>query len=406
MAKKRKTFAWRLTTKAVLWGVFITIGLSFMLFYFEGKATGEFYSEIYRNKMLITNEYTRRVLSDVYVAVTNNIYYLEHTLDNPEEHKMTMERLVKNGTRIRSCGISFIEDYYPQKGHHFCPYAWRNTADPDIVYSQDMGDADLDYLNDDWFLDVVKSDSARWSDPFYDGSFKKTPLSAYLAPIHDQDGRVVAVLGADLSFDWLTSKLSEVDSTVNKKTMFMASKFKVKSSSFLINCDGTYLTHSDESNILHGNFFSQLGSCDGSDVQGFIGKMQAGVDPDGKSNERFLVNGEECFVFYTPVKYTNWLMVSVVPCQAIDILGYLNAGTILFVFLLAILLLVVVIHFYIKNGIAPLKQLAQVTNDIAQGRFDTPTPDIKHNDEISQLRDSIEEMQYTLSNYADSAKHS
>jgi HAMP domain-containing protein len=42
-----------------------------------------------------------------------------------------------------------------------------------------------------------------------------------------------------------------------------------------------------------------------------------------------------------------------------------------------------------------------VANDIATGKFDTPMPEMKHSDEISQLRDSIEQMQYTISNYSD-----
>ena len=212
----------------MLWVAIVTLGLAYLLFHFEGNSVRDFYAEIYRNKMLTTNEYMRRVISDVYVAVTNNIYYLEHSLDNPDGHKLTMERIVKSGTRVRSCGISFIKDYYyPQKESHFCPFAWRNVANPDIVYSQDMGDADLDYFDADWFLDVIKSDSAYWSEPFYDGYDEKTSLSAYMVPIHDQEGRVVAVLGADISLDWLANKLIEADSTFNKESMLMASLFNM-----------------------------------------------------------------------------------------------------------------------------------------------------------------------------------
>ena len=65
----------------LIWVIFIALGLACVLFYFEGRSTRQFYTEIYHNKMLITNEYTRRVISDVYVAVTNNLYYLEHSLD-------------------------------------------------------------------------------------------------------------------------------------------------------------------------------------------------------------------------------------------------------------------------------------------------------------------------------------
>ena len=400
MEKKRKSFAGRLTSRLLIWVIIVTLCLSFVILRSERQATTQFYSEIFHNKMLITHEYIRRVISDVYVAATNNIYFIEHNLDDPDCHKETMVRIVKSGTRVRSCGISFIEDYYPQKGHHFCPFAWRNAADQDIVYSQDMGDADLNYLTADWFLDIVKSDSAKWSEPFYDYD-EKTTLSAYDVPIHDQTGRVVAVLGADISLDWLTKKLIETDTTINKSSMMMANIFEMKSSSFIINHDGSYITDPERKRILKDNFFNHLKASDGNDAEKLINRMKNGIGSEDKWQEKVLVDGEECYMFYKPIKYTQWVLVSVVPCGAVDLLSQLNAAILLLIFLLAMLLIIFVGYYYIKNGIYPLKQLTKVANDIAKGKFDTPMPEMKHDDEISQLRDSIEEMQYRISNNGD-----
>ncbi len=405
MKQRQRTFAKRITGKVLIWIIFIAGGLSYGILHLEGDATKHFYSEIYHNKMLITYEYTRRVISDVYVAVTNNIYYLEHTLDKPDEHKKTMERIVKSGTRIRSCGISFVKDYYyPQKEHRFCPFAWRNTANPDEVSSQDMGDADLDYLAADWFQNVIKCDSAYWADPFYDGYDNETALSAYMVPIHDQEGRVVAVLGADISLDWLTNKLSEVDTIINSNNMIMASMFEMKSETFIINHDGAYITHSNEESILKDNFFSQLEASDGSDVEELVNNIKRGITPAEKAGERYLVNGKECYLFYTPVKYTQWILVTLVPCKAIDILSYLNGFAVVLIVLLAIGMIGFVGYYYVRNGIEPVKQLTTVAEDIVKGKYDTPIPETKHNDEISQLRDAMAEMQYTLSNNPDNGR--
>ncbi len=405
MNKKQHSFAGRLTSRLLIWVIMICLGISYIILRTERQATSQFYKEIFHNKMLITNEYIRRVISDVYVTVTNNVYYIEHNLDNPDCHKETMERIVKSGTRVRSCGISFIEDYYyPRKEHRFCPFAWRNAANPDEIFSQDMGDADLDYLTADWFLDVIKSDSAQWSEPFYDGYDEKTTLSAYEVPIHDQTGRVVAVLGADISLDWLTTKLNEADTTINKSVMMMANVFEMKSNSFIINHDGSYITNPDGKRIMKDNFFSHLKTGDGMDAETLINRMRNGIASEDRGQEKFLVDGEECYLFYNPIKYTQWVLVTVVPCRAVDILSQLNAAMMLFIFLLAMLLIIFVGYYYIKNGIYPLKQLTNAANDIAEGKFDTPVPEMKHNDEISQLRDAIEELQYRLSNYQDNGK--
>lgn len=405
MNQKRQSLAGRLTRRILIWATCIALGLSLLLLHFEAKATREFYAEIYHHKMLITNEYTRRVISDVYVAVTNNIYYLEHALDNPDAHKEMMARIVQSGTRVRSCGISFIEDYYyPQKGHRFCPFAWRNIANPDVIYAEDMGDTALDYLNADWFRNIIDSDSAQWSDPFYDGYDQTTTLSAYMVPIHDQTGRTVAVLGADISLDWLTNKLSELDSTISQKSMLIADMFHIKPTSYLVNHDGTYITNAEEKHILEENFFSHLESCRGSDVEALVHNMRNGIARTHSSQDRFTYNGQECFVFYTPVKYTNWILATVVPSHAIDAVSYLNGVTVVIIIILALLFLVLVVYYYIKVGIAPLKRLSVSAYEITQGDFDTPMPRMKYNDEICQLRDSIENMQYELSNYIDEVK--
>jgi len=404
MKEKRNSFAGRISRKIAIWMFFIAIVLSYVFVKFAGKTTRDFYSEIYYNRMLITNEYTRRVISDVYVAVTNNIYYLEHSLDKPESHKETMARIVNSGTRVRSCGISFIEDYYPEKGKRFCPYAWRNAANPDIIWKEDMGDADLDYLKADWFRDVIRADSAQWSEPFFDSYDKKTPLSAYMTPIHDLSGRTVAVLGADISLDWLTNKLEETDSTINRNASFMASKFGLKSSSYIINYDGSFITHPEGNRIVDENFYSKIESYDGSDVKTLIDNMKKGKTSDEKSHEKFLIDGQECYVFYVPVKYTKWVMVTVLPCDAIDTLALINGLMLILFVIVAMVVIVAVAYYYMRNAIEPVNQLTHLTNDIAKGNLDALMPDMKHNDEIGHLHNALENMKFAFSNYVDELK--
>lgn len=404
MIKKEKTIAGRLSRKITLWMFVILVGLSYFVIHYTKKSTSDFYSENYYNKTLINKEYVRRVLSDVYVAVINNIYYLEQNLNNPDNHKEVMRRIVDSGTRIRSCGVSFIEDYYPEKGHRFCPYAWKSPVNPEVIETVDMGDTALDYLNTDWFLDIVETDSALWSDPFYDGQDMKTTLTAYMSPIHDAEGRVVAVLGADVSLDWLTNKLNETDSTINENALFASNVLKKRSQSFIINHDGQFITHSDSKRILNDNLFNHIEQYSGSDVEGLAEKIRNGIDENEEIGEKYLYDGQKCYIFYAPVKYTDWTMVTVVPWESIDTVGILNGCKILLFIFIIMLVAVVACYYLMRNVTMPLKQLAKATNDIAKGKFDTPMPEIKHNDEIGQLRESLENMQYALSRYVNEKK--
>ena len=405
MEKKFKTIARRLTTKMLICILCLMLALSYAVFKATEKATLDYYSELCHTQMLVTYEYTRRVISDVYVAVTNNVYYLEQALDKPDNHKETMARIVQSGTRVRSCGVSFIKDYYyPMKGHRFCPYAWRNVAKPDMIWKEDMGDADLDYLNDDWFQEVIETDSALWSDPFYDSYDAKTALAAYMVPVHDPEGRPIAVLGADISLNWLTDKLNEAENTTSKSSLVLMDLLGQKSTSYIINHDGTYITHPSVGHILKENFFSQVKTCDGNEAEELIANIRDGKMSENKNHQKFLVNDEECYVYYIPVKYTKWVIVTVVPCKAFYHICYVNCGLILLLLLLPIILVTIVAYYLIKNGMEPLKQLTKSADDIANGNFATPMPNLSHNDEICQLRDSMERMQYMLSNYVDDIK--
>lgn len=400
MTKKDKTLAGRITRKLILWLCVVAIVLSFVVFHIANKATRDSYSEIYLNRTLITLEYTRRVISDVYVAVKNNIYYLEQDLDKPDHHKTVMARIVNNGTRIRSCGISFIKDYYyPEKGHRFCPYAWRNAKNPNVIETIDMGDEAQDYLDSEWFHAVIDTDSAHWSEPFFDGTNKTTTLTAYMEPIHDKDGNVVAALGADVSLDWLTNKLNETDSTINANAVFSSKILKQKSSSYIINHDGTFITNPDEKLIMKDKIFSHLEKYDKSEENGLIDKLQRGIIDEQQKNERYLFDGQKCYVFYTPVKYTNWVIVTVVPWQSIDMLGVIN-GSILLVFIIIVILLVIAItHYYVRRETQPLHQLIKVADDITQRKLSTPVPELKHNDELRKLATAFENMKETIACY-------
>ena len=119
MNEKRKSFASRLTLRLLLWLIVIVVGLTAIIFSITIRVEKTFYALTYHNNMLATREYTQRVLSDVYVAVRSTEYHLEQALDRPEKMPSAMEYIVKENTRIRSCGISFIENYYPQKGRWF-----------------------------------------------------------------------------------------------------------------------------------------------------------------------------------------------------------------------------------------------------------------------------------------------
>ena len=98
-----KTFEAKIARRLLLWAALLVVIAGFIFYFAAMKSVTGLYVENVHNRMLINYEYTRRVLSDVYVQVTNNVDYIEQTLDQPEGQKSIMERIVRNGNRVHSC---------------------------------------------------------------------------------------------------------------------------------------------------------------------------------------------------------------------------------------------------------------------------------------------------------------
>ena len=340
-----------------------------------------------------------RLLTEVYVASTNTKPDIENSLQRPDRIAGIMKRIVELNPNIRSCGISFRENYYPQKGRLYCPYAIRNDSDSVFIMKTIAGKKQ-DYLKQEWFTEAMKAKEGYWSKPFFSGSDKKTPLVAYLLPIRDERDSTVAVLGVDVSLDKLFSEKS-ITSTSKKdsaQTSPWDSEYEIYF--FAIDSTGTYLSHPDRKRIINENFFDYAKLSPDTLDDSLAKKMASGEDSDiGEWEEDLTVEGEKVFVTYRHIKNTPWSLAFVLPIFFIDLIGYFVGGFLLFFIVIGLLVVFFAGRRSIKKVAKPLKQLAASADEVAKGHFDTKLPQMKHKDEICQLRDSFENMQHSLTKY-------
>ena len=417
MRKKRKlrSFAGRLTRRIVL-VLLIVMGLtSVWLFLLGGSFAQE--EEFYRHEAMLqaTAEKINQVTSDIYVAVNNQVPEIEESLDRPDRLMKLVERTVAHNHRIRSCGISFIENYYPGKGRGYMPYAVRK--DSTTIEVINLGAERQDYLQEDWFLEALKADDGSWSEPFFEKNDTVAPLVAYVRPIRDKQGRVVAVIGADVSLDWLRDKMKSADREIYAQQWGGRSNERSEERiqkrmpySMLVSKKGRFIVHPDEKRIIHDSIGSVVKASEDSTLAVVVQRMMDGVSSNelNFANEYYYecsdFDGREGYVFFTPIKYTGWSLVLFTPEMSIDLIAYVIGGILVFFIILAVLIVWLVNRSSIKRTAKPLKQLATSANDVAKGNFDTPLPTIKYNDEIRLLRDSFEDMEKSLTQYVDELK--
>lgn len=137
------------------------------------------------------------------IAVRNMAWVVQRNLGNPEAMFQLVRSLMENNPEIAGSSISFIADYYPEKGRWYEPYAVR-LPNGDVETKQ-LGISSHDYFTQGSFVTAVSSDSVHWSEPYLDQDAVNVEVTTYSVPVHDHTGKVVAVVDADLAISFLDS---------------------------------------------------------------------------------------------------------------------------------------------------------------------------------------------------------
>ncbi len=286
--------------------------------------------ERYLGFLLENHQEIRRKLSDVHVAADNNVHDIERDIDNPDKMFSHMERIVRQNPSIVCCAMLFLQDYYPSKGRVFVPCARKDKADSIVVSRIDS--TYNSYFYGEWFQEQLKKDQSSWTKPYYEsqqfaGNQEPRLLTTYVVPIHNRDGRPVALLAADMSLEWLRSELMEDISKINnnyEKGQQHQSYF------FIIDREGTYVIHPDKQRMLQ-HFDEE------------VGKMMLA----NRGTCLTEIDGVKSRLYYRSFKYVDWTMVIVVPEEVI----FHNGRRLNIIILLTMIVGLIAIYLFCRRQI-------------------------------------------------------
>ena len=388
-----KSFAKRLTWRIMLRMTIIMIIPVLLLFWLTYGIVKIGAFSICERVLKGEKEEVRRITSDLYMAATNTAPFIEEDLDKPDRMYDIMNRMLKLNPYMRSCGIYFVEGYYPQKGRLFAPYASRRDSTI-INESQEACDQGNDYVKAEWFKEAISSKEGYWAKPFLDNDSAQSPLVSYLLPIRDARQRTVAVLGVDLSLSWLNEKMQPTRALNWKNSEEWNPEYQLYF--FMTDSTGTILVHPDTKRLVVENMQPYIN--DDNKNWGYLSVA------DSREEEK-VVEGVKTLLCRQVVKYTDWDICLVMPLFFIDVVGYAIAGIAIMFILLGLL----VVYFFgrrsIKKQVRPLKQLATTADEVAKGNFNTVLPELKSRDEIHMLRDSFGQMQQSLTRYVEDLRN-
>ena len=128
----------------------------------------------------------------------------EQYLDRPDSI-YGATRMVASTLHNTSVAVAFVPNYFPKKGHF---YEICSTVSDEGIYTRQIGSAEHDYTQLEWYQNGLVIDSCWWCEPYLDDSGSQTWVVSCSCPVYDRKGQVVAVVCVDLSLDYL-EQLSE-----------------------------------------------------------------------------------------------------------------------------------------------------------------------------------------------------
>ena len=379
-SEKYSSFSFRLTAVILI--------VTMVLFLVSLFSIGRFARDNARAESIAKAETTlsntilriNNVMQSVEVATHGLAWVISNNIDNPEYMYTITRQMLESNSFVSGSAVAFEPSYYKEKGLHYSPYSYRDTLNN--IASIQLGNEDYNYFHMDWYQIPKLLNKPYWSEPYYDTGGGEMIMTTYSHPIYDKDNNLIAIFTADLSLEWFEKHVNSV-------------KLYPNSYNYMLGRGGTFLVHPRSDLILNETIFSEAHFI-GDTILSALGHKMI----DGMSGmECRIVDNNEVYTFYAPIKATGW-SVGVV-CDSNDIFAglYEIRRINIIIVVVGLILLVVLCFITIKRMTRPLEQFAQSANEIAAGNFDVALPHIKSNNEMKMLYNSFEYMKHSLNDY-------
>ena len=269
---------------AIIVTVAVLLELIFVVeYFFARKGIREEVEHRAETELRIKNLEIQKVMVAVETAISNTVWAAEHTLEQPDSLYSVLRRMVEQNHTIVGAALLFRANHYPQKGRWFEPYVARRSNGK--IEEAQIGSASHDYLDAEFYINGIKAGRGHWSEPYYDDTGAKMMLCTYTIPVRDDTGETVALLGADVSLEWLSGVIN-------------ASHIYPSSYNVVISRTGMVMVCPDESIIMH-NTIQEVTASSSDTTTRYINREQM----SGHSGHQDITdaNGEKISVFYAPI---------------------------------------------------------------------------------------------------------
>ncbi len=239
----------------------------------------------------LMEQLTTSEMNAIYLGIRNHLAKVEITLDNmawvetydltnPESLYGATYLLVEHNPDILGSSISCVPYLYPQHGRLFEAFAVRRPNGK--IESMQLGSKSHDYTTMEFYKEPIARGTGHWCEPYLDRDGAKTIVTTYAVPVRNTKGKIVAVVDADISLDWLNKIMNEEEGNPMTQRYIVTGRGNILAGEDTVLCKKVL-----EEMKAYGDY-------------GYF-TTDYGEDEDKKH------------VFYTPVGgKTDWMLISVV----------------------------------------------------------------------------------------------
>ena len=274
-------------------------------------------------------------------AVRNSLWVAEWCLENPDSLVRVPQRVVANNSVVVGSTIALVPNY-SKKYPLYAPYATRNPETGEIQ-TLSLATDDYDYPSQEWFTKPLELQEGYWSEPYYDEGGGNMLMTTFSMPVKDRNGKVAAILTADISLDWLTGLMGRI---------------KVYPNAFntVVSREGQIMVCPVESLVMSKSVDQFAAESADSDVLKNINEaMLSGQE--GEMAVRY--KGEENRIYFAPVERTGWSLSIVVPEKDMFAGVRKVGGIVVLLQVIGVIMIIVILRVVAKNQLKYKKLNAQ-----------------------------------------------
>ncbi len=307
---------------------------------------------------------------------------------NPDKETLArlVSRVVEESREIYGSAVAFEPHSFDETLRWYAPYWFKSKTG--ITYQQ-LGSDSYDYYTKDWYHLPKVLKAPVWTDPYFDEGGGNTMMTTHSRPFFERGAssvapRVRGIVTADLSLDWLTTLVHDVQVSPTGYC-------------FIISDTGRFVTHPNPEFIMSESMFSLAEELHDPTLR-TIGlamiQEEKGFTEIGRA-----FSGDEAFLAYARIESPGWSLGAVFPKkELLAELNRLHRETALLA--AGGLILLLMVSWLVARSIAqPLRRMAAATAKVAHGDLDIDLSDIQRQDEVGQLARSFSAMAQDLKKY-------